>query len=120
MLVWIIAVNKISHFSELYICEHAYILSYKLKEIFVKTPLPKYILQLTHLPKAAIFAQDNFKCILLNKNDKMLIRISLKFVPRGPIYNNPALVKVIAWRRTGAKPLPEVMLTQFIDAYMRH
>ena len=47
-------------------------------------------------------------------------QISLKFVPRSPIDNKPALVQVMAWRRTGDKPLPEPMMTQFTDAYMRH
>ena len=32
--------------------------------------------------------------------------------------NKPALVQVMAWRRTGDKPLPELMLIQFTDAYM--
>ena len=31
-----------------------------------------------------------------------------------------ALVQVVAWHRTGEKPLPESMLTQFTDAYIRH
>ena len=31
-----------------------------------------------------------------------------------------ALVKMMAWRRIGAKPLSETMPTVFIDAYMRH
>ena len=26
----------------------------------------------------------------------------------------------MAWRRTGDKPLPEPVMTQFIDAYMQH
>ena len=69
---------------------------------------------------AAILVDENLKCIFLNENDRILIQISLKFVPRGPIDNNPALVQVMAWRRTGDKPLPELMLTQFTDAYMRH
>ena len=29
-----------------------------------------------------------------------LIRISLKFVPKGPVDNESALVQVMAWRRT--------------------
>ena len=69
---------------------------------------------------AAILADDNFKCIFANENDRIPIRISLKSVPRGPIDNKPALVQVMAWHRTGDKPLPEAMLTQFTDAYMRH
>ena len=31
-----------------------------------------------------------------------------------------ALVQVMAWRRTGDKPLPKPMLTQLADTYMRH
>ena len=67
---------------------------------------------------ATILADDNFKCIFLIENDKF--PISLKFVPRSPIDNNPVLVQVTAWCRTGDKPLPEPMVTRFTDAYMRH
>ena len=65
-------------------------------------------------------ADDNFKCIFLNGNHEIPIRISLKFVPRSAINNKPAMVQVMAWRRTGEKPLPGPMLTQFADAYMRY
>ena len=64
---------------------------------------------------ADILADDNFGCIFLNENERIPIQISLKFVPKGPI--NYTLVVV---RRTGDKPLPETMLTQFTHAYMRH
>ena len=56
----------------------------------------------------------------LNENVWILIKISLNFVPKGLIDNEPALVQVMAWRRAGDKPLPELMFTQFIDAYRRH
>ena len=36
------------------------------------------------------------------------------------IHNSPALVQVMAWRRTGDKPLSGLILTKFTDAYMRH
>ena len=36
---------------------------------------------------AAILAEDIFKCIFFNDNDRIPIQISLKFVPRGPIDN---------------------------------
>ena len=49
----------------------------------------------------------------------ILIPILLKFVPKGPIDNKSELVQVMTWRRTGEKPLPEAILTQFTDAYMR-
>ena len=56
----------------------------------------------------------------LNENFFIWIHISLKFVPKGPIDNKSALVQVMAWRRTGDKPLSEPMLNQFTDAYMRY
>ena len=49
-----------------------------------------------------------------------LIRISRKFAPKGPIDNKPAMAQLMAWGRTGDKPLTEPLLTQFTDAYMRH
>ena len=47
----------------------------------------------------------------------IFIRISPKYVPEGEIDNKLALVWVMAWRRTGTKPLPEPMLTQFLCIY---
>ena len=38
------------------------------------------------------FADDIFNCIFLSENVWIPIEISLKFVPKGPIYNIPALV----------------------------
>ena len=38
------------------------------------------------------FADDIFKCIFLNENDWSPVKILLKFVPKGPINNIPALV----------------------------
>ena len=83
------------------------------------------------------FADDVFKCNFLNENVWIPIKISLKFVPKGPINDIPALVQVMAWRRPGDKPLSEPvmdslpthicvtrpqwvksMMTQFFYAYM--
>ena len=44
----------------------------------------------------------------------------MKFVARDPLDNKSAFVQVMAWRRTGAKPLPAPMMAQFTDAHMRH
>ena len=41
---------------------------------------------------AAILADDIFKCIFLNEKFFILIKISLKFVPRGPIDYNQTMV----------------------------
>ena len=38
------------------------------------------------------FADDIFGCNSMNENFCILIKISLKFVPKGPIDSNPALV----------------------------
>ena len=54
---------------------------------------------------AAIFADDIFKCIFFNENIWIVIKISLNFVPKGPINNISSLVQIMAWRRPGDKPL---------------
>ena len=51
-----------------------------------------------------------FKRIFVNENVWILIEISLKFVPKGPINNIPALVQIMAWCRPGDKPLSEPMM----------
>ena len=56
------------------------------------------------------FADDIFKRIFFNENVWISIKISLKFVPKGPINNIPALVQIMAWRRSGDKPLSEPMM----------
>ena len=61
------------------------------------------------------FADDTFKRIFLNENVRISIKISLKFVPKGPINNTPALIQIMAWLQSGDKPLSEPMLTYFTD-----
>ena len=56
------------------------------------------------------FADDTFKRIFLNENARISINISLKFVPKGSINNDPALVQIMAWCRSGDKPLSESMM----------
>ena len=56
------------------------------------------------------FSRQHFKCIFLNENVWISIKISLRFLPKGPINNIPALVQIMAWRRPGDKPLSEPML----------
>ena len=59
----------------------------------------------------------------MNEKFCIFIRISLKFVPKGPIDDKSALVQlmeVTAWQRTGDKPFSEPMMALFADAYMRH
>ena len=56
------------------------------------------------------FADAIFKCIFLNENVWIPIKISLKLVPKSPINNSPALVQIMAWHRPGYKPLSESMM----------
>ena len=58
------------------------------------------------------FADDISKWIFLNENVWIPIKISLKFVPQGPINNIPALVQIMAWRRPGAEPLSGPMMVR--------
>ena len=60
------------------------------------------------------FENATFKRILLNENVRISIRISLKFVPKGPINNIPALVQIMAWRCPGDKPLSEPVMVSLL------
>ena len=52
-----------------------------------------------------------FECIFINEKFCILIKISLKFVRKGPIDNNPALVQIMARHWIGNKPLSEPMIS---------
>ena len=56
------------------------------------------------------FPDDTFERIFFKENVIILMKISLNFVPKGPINNIPALVQIMAWRRSGDKPLSEPMM----------
>ena len=56
----------------------------------------------------------------MNENMWIWIKISLKFVPKGPINNIPALVQIMAWHRPGDEPLSKPMMARLTDAYMSH
>ena len=65
------------------------------------------------------FPDDIFQYIFLNENEWISIKISLKFVPKGPINNIPASDQIMAWRRLGDKPLSEPMVVR-LPTHMRH
>ena len=44
---------------------------------------------------------------------------SQKYVPNGPTRNTPLLVQVMTWRQKGDMPLPEPLMSQYTDAYIR-
>ena len=68
---------------------------------------------------AATWADNIFKCISLNDNVWTLNKISLSRAS-GLSDNMAALVPIMAWCWTGAKPLSEAMLVCCTDAYMRY
>ena len=91
-------------------------------DIILKAPL-RTRTTITHLcldKMAAILADNIFKCIFFNEDDRILIKISLKLVHSSPIYNNSALVQVMVWNWAGDKPLPEPVMIWFTDTSMRH
>ena len=71
---------------------------------------PQWVNTLRPRQNGRRFANDTFKPIFLNENVQISIKISLKFVPKVPIDNIPALVQMRAWRRLGDKPLSEPMM----------
>ena len=60
------------------------------------------------------FTDDIFNDIFLNENVWIPTKFSLKFVPKGPINNIPALVQIMAWHRPGDKPLSEPMMVSLL------
>ena len=66
----------------------------------------------------ALFPDDIFKSMFFNEYAWILIKISLKFVPRDLIDNISALVQIMAWRRPGQNQY----LNQWwiVDTYMCH
>ena len=73
-------------------------------------------LSLTHWGRdkmAAIF-QTHSNAFSLYENVRISLKISLKFVPKGPINNCPSLVQMMDWRRPGDKPLSEPMMGRLL------
>ena len=75
-------------------------------------PRPQWINTLRPRQNGSHFPDDIFNSICLNENVWTPIKFSLKFVPKGPIENIPALVQIMAWRRLGDKPLSEPMIVR--------
>ena len=60
------------------------------------------------------FADDMFKCIFLNKDVSISLKISLKFVHMDRIDSVPALVQIMDWRRPGHKPSSKPLMVSFL------
>ena len=59
---------------------------------------------------AATLADDTFQYKFVNENVLILIKILLKFVPKGPINNIPALVQIMARHWPGNERLSKPMI----------
>ena len=57
--------------------------------------------------KIAAILQKTYSNSLYCKKSVSFIQISLKIVSKGPIYNKPALVQIMAWRWVDNKPLSD-------------
>ena len=60
------------------------------------------------------FADNISKCIFLNENLWISLKISLKFVPKVQIDNIPTFVQIITWCQPGDKPLFEPMMLNLL------
>ena len=83
-------------------------------DVFLKKILFGHINTLRPRQNGRRFSDDIFKCIFFNENAWISIKISLKFVPKGPINKIPALVQIMAWHRSGDKPLSEPMMVSLL------
>ena len=59
------------------------------------------VLHIETKTKLPLFSRRYSKCIFFNENVWISIKISLKYVPKGPINNIPPLVQIMAWYRPG-------------------
>ena len=56
------------------------------------------------------FPDDILKCIFLNENVSIWLKVSLQLLLKGLVGNIPSFVQIMAWSRPGDKPLSEPMM----------
>ena len=78
---------------------------------------PQCVNPLTHWgrDKMAVIFQTTFSnAFSWMKMNEFRLKISLKFVPKGQINNIPSLYQIMAWRRSGDKPLSDAMMVSLL------
>ena len=85
-----------------------------LRELLRRIQVKNRVNTLRPIQNGRHFADDVFKCIFLNENVWIVLKISLNIVPWGPISNIPSLVRIMAWRRPGDKSLSEPMMVSLL------
>ena len=73
---------------------------------------PQFVNTLRPTQNGRHFADYTSKRIFLEENVRISIKISLKFVPKSPIDNIPALFQIMAWCWPGDKPLSEPLMAR--------
>ena len=86
----------------------------QLRELFLQCSFVSIFNTLRPRQNGHHFVDDIFNRIFVNENVIISIKFSLKFVPKGPINNIPALVQIMAWRRPGNKPLSEAVMVSLL------
>ena len=61
-----------------------------------------------------LFQTTSSNAFFLHESISISIKVSLKFVPRSSINNILALVQIMAWRRSGDRPLSESMMVSLL------
>ena len=74
----------------------------------------KYISLMRMRQNGCHFGDDFYKCIFLNENVWIFMKISLKFVPKYPINNISALVQIMARCLRSDKPFSESVMVSFL------
>ena len=72
-----------------------------------------------HRDKIAAISRRYFQIHFFNQHVSISIKVSPKFVPKGPNNTIPTLVQIMVWHRPGDKPLSEPMMVILLT-YMRN
>ena len=83
-------------------------------EITVTSSNAQWVTTLRQRQNWCHFTDNIFKCIFMNEDVRILFKISLKVVPKGPVNNIPALVLIKACCRPGNTPLSEPMMVSLL------
>ena len=97
-----------------YAYAHAYLYVYTYTRTYARTHIHTYIIYIYIYIDGLCWALHYFLVVSHKENVRISIKISLQFVPRGPINNNPKLIRIMAWRRSGDKPLSEPMMVSLL------
>ena len=73
-----------------------------------------------HTPIYDHFADGIFKSIFLDENIWILIKISLKKIPKGPINSISALVQIMTWHWPGVNPSSVPMMVSLLTHTWHH